>query len=208
MKVDNVKISNLANAIVASGLPFVEKYDENTFAVNVINVNDYIKRPSTINDSATQNAKHHIERCVKLCNAGSPHCNFLTGIIVSFNITATQAFFLQAHRYHWWQIISSQSKMHCLKSMTKHDTTKYDKKTKLVTKVVDFDDIEQLVYSCPMGLLTTERVVLNYQQLRTIYAQRKDHRLTEWRDFCKWMCELPFATEFLGVQPSTIPETN
>ena len=31
--------------------------------------------------------------------------------------------------------------------------------------------------------------------LKTIYAQRKSHRLPEWRDFCAWIETLPMFKE-------------
>lgn len=39
----------------------------------------------------------------------------------------------------------------------------------------------------PAGCRLTARMTTNYRQLKTIYNQRKNHRLPEWRDFCEWM---------------------
>lgn len=35
----------------------------------------------------------------------------------------------------------------------------------------------------------------NYRQLKTIYHQRKKHRLPEWRSFCEWIETLPMFKE-------------
>ena len=52
-----------------------------------------------------------------------------------------------------------------------------------------------------MGLETTEMVSLNYMQLRTIYAQRHNHRLKEWRDFCEFIKNnLPMAELIVGEE--------
>jgi hypothetical protein len=56
---------------------------------------------------------------------------------------------------------------------------------------------EELVYNCPMGLELTARVTTNYLQLRTVYRQRKNHRLTEWHVFCDFIRNLPHAKEFI-----------
>jgi hypothetical protein len=56
---------------------------------------------------------------------------------------------------------------------------------------------EELIYSCPMGLELTARITTNYLQLKTIYAQRHNHRLTEWRDYCRFIESLPFAKELI-----------
>jgi hypothetical protein len=55
----------------------------------------------------------------------------------------------------------------------------------------------QILYSNPCGFQLTARMTTNYRQLKTIYAQRKTHRLPEWRAFCKWIETLPHAKEFI-----------
>ena len=39
----------------------------------------------------------------------------------------------------------------------------------------------------------------NYECLLAIYHQRKDHRLTEWKEFCMWIASLPYMSEFIGA---------
>jgi hypothetical protein len=36
---------------------------------------------------------------------------------------------------------------------------------------------------------------LNYQVLKSMYHARKNHKLDEWREFCKWCEELPYFKE-------------
>ena len=55
----------------------------------------------------------------------------------------------------------------------------------------------EILYSNPSGFELTARMATNYRCLRNIYLQRKDHRLPEWREFCKWIEQLPYAKEFL-----------
>ena len=55
----------------------------------------------------------------------------------------------------------------------------------------------EILYSNPAGFTLTARMTTNYRCLRNIYKQRKDHRLPEWREFCKWIETLPYAEEFL-----------
>lgn len=40
--------------------------------------------------------------------------------------------------------------------------------------------------------------MLNYETLANIYKSRKDHKLDEWRDFCKWIKELPYSELIIG----------
>ena len=53
-----------------------------------------------------------------------------------------------------------------------------------------------LLYSNPVGFKLTARMTTNYRQLKTMYDQRRTHRLPEWRAFCKWVESLPHA-EFI-----------
>lgn len=55
----------------------------------------------------------------------------------------------------------------------------------------------EILYSNPAGFVLTARMTTNYRCLRNIYIQRHDHRLPEWRAFCKWIESLPYAEEFL-----------
>lgn len=49
----------------------------------------------------------------------------------------------------------------------------------------------EILYSNPCGFRLTAGMTTNYQQLKTIYGQRKNHRLPEWRKFCSWIETLP-----------------
>jgi hypothetical protein len=58
----------------------------------------------------------------------------------------------------------------------------------------------KLLYSTPSGIKLTARVSTNYLQLMTMYKQRHNHRLPEWREFCEELVEqLPMFKEFLEV---------
>ena len=40
----------------------------------------------------------------------------------------------------------------------------------------------------------------NYAVLRNIYFARRNHKLKEWRDFCKWIEALPYAKELICLE--------
>lgn len=56
---------------------------------------------------------------------------------------------------------------------------------------------KELIRWLPLSWKQTRTWTANYEVLRTIYHQRKSHKLTEWREFCKWIESLPYAEEFL-----------
>lgn len=56
---------------------------------------------------------------------------------------------------------------------------------------------KELIRWLPEGWLQTRTWTANYAILRNIYFQRKNHRLTEWHDFCKWIEDLPYSHELI-----------
>jgi hypothetical protein len=138
---------------------------------------------------------------------GTGHDNFLKGIVVQFDLTLTNKAWLEAERYHFLDFVSSQSTMH---KITKFDLNKSyikytDPRCIEVTqeKVNEYNAIEdknseeakekylEILYSNPSGMYITARMTTNYQQLKTIYQQRFNHRLPEWREFCEQLETLP-----------------
>lgn len=55
-----------------------------------------------------------------------------------------------------------------------------------------------LVASLPCGFVLGATMTTNYRQLKTIYHQRKNHKLDEWKDFCKWIESLPKSELIIG----------
>ena len=62
------------------------------------------------------------------------------------------------------------------------------------------DNYLTLLYNCPVGLQLTARMTTNYQQLKTIYSQRRTHRLPEWRKYCEWIELLPYSELITGKE--------
>jgi len=230
MRIENVRVHDLEESIVASGFPMLPYVADDVYDYEVENLKywidqGYFKNQETVNKEGYivpwditgkydfEKALKHYKRICKLASSpdGSGHRNFLSGVIVSFNVTGTNAWWMQFERYHFAQIVSSMSKMHRLKKMVETEDFAFHDKVfengiellKSLALYVDKDDVvdeEQLVYNCPMGLELTARVTTNYLQLRTIYTQRKNHRLKEWRDFCAWIAELPYAKELITLE--------
>lgn len=138
---------------------------------------------------------------------GAGHDNYLLGIVVQFDLTATIKMWTEAERYHFFDIVSSQSTMHKIHEMSITDNcieyvspTVIDEVERLKNEynaVPSPDNFLQLVYSVPVGFQLTARMTTNYRQLKTIYYQRRTHRLPEWREFCAWIETLPMFKELV-----------
>ena len=150
-------------------------------------------------------------------NRGTGHDNFLHGILVSFDLTCTNKMWVEFERYHFADIVSSQSTMHRIGELA-GKAEMYNKYTdwKIIERVKELlEDYHEnptaenrlrLLYSIPSGIELTAQVVTNYGQLKTMWHQRHNHRLPEWREFCDWILNLPYFTELTGITKETKDE--
>ena len=129
------------------------------------------------------------------------HDNWLTGVRVAFDLTATIKMWTEAERYHFFDIVSSQSTMH---RITKFNLDEaycgyVDPRMVPIMKelVAEYskdptpEKYLKVLYSNPVGMTLTARITTNYRQLKTIWVQRRNHRLPEWQGFCQWIEMLP-----------------
>lgn len=152
---------------------------------------------------------------------GEGHDQWLTGIIVQFDLTFTVKAWTEAERYHFLDFISSQSTMHRITKFNLDEAyIEYvdprivdimKEKVAEYNNFVNYDmadiklhqDLEEekkrkyleILYSNPCGFKLTAGMTTNYRQLKTIYSQRKSHRLPEWREFCTEIEKLPHFKE-------------
>lgn len=205
-------------------------YEDIVSNVKVYGLEDSIKRskyPMSVDvDSLTDEITN---RTNALAGAprGSGHDNFLKGIVVQFDLTYTVKAWTEAERYHWFDIVSSQSTMH---RITKFDLDKayvdyVDQRIVdiMKEKVNEYNRLAndkhldaltedelaahremlaekylEILYSNPCGFKLTAGMTTNYQQLKTMYGQREFHRLPEWRAFCRWIRTLPHSEFITG----------
>lgn len=186
--ISNVKIYGIEDSIIASKYPF---------AVNVEEVN------STITKGIDS---------LGMAEKGSGHDNFLNGIIVQFDLTCPIKMWTEMQRYHFIDFVSSQSTIHCITKFNVRE--QYDEhvhpaivdvmelmvdeyNTHVLQKDYPRDKLKEeyikILMSNPCGFNLTARMTTNYRQLKTIYAQRKYHKLPQWREFCDWCETLPNA---------------
>ena len=71
------------------------------------------------------------------------------------------------------------------------------RKQYLITK--DKKDWWQMIHLLPTSYNQKRTVMLNYEVLSNIYKSRKNHKLDEWKDFCKWIEGLPYSELITGV---------
>ena len=153
-----------------------------------------------------------LERAKTLARAGggSGHSNFRKGIRVSFDIKYPSYFTPELQRYSFMDIVTSSSKMHRLVKMDMdacfNQYVLPERKAHMKFLIGKYNEnpsyemFMTVLSNCPLGIELFMRCSTNYEQLATIYRQRKNHRLREdWVEgFCKDFIEkLPYAKELI-----------
>lgn len=191
--------------------------------VNVYGLENSIraaKYPKSVNlESLDTTLTKGIKACAN-CKTGEGHDNFLKGIIVQFDLTFSNKAWVELQRYHFIDFVSSQSTMH---KITKFDIkqqcnryvdpriidivqdkiNEYNRLNELNETNVfskERQDIMnelylEILYNVPSGFQITAGMTTNYQQLKTIYQQRRHHLLPDWKMFCDWCLTLPLFKE-------------
>lgn len=188
LQIDNWKVYDLKESVIAC---------RNAMRIN----------PAPITDEEFEKS---MPRAIMLANSpsGSGHQTFLSGIRVSFDIKYPNYISPELQRYHWIDIVSSSSKMHRLSSMdmdtcfNKYVTDESKEQMKRLVKKYNetksYEDFMVLLSNCPQGIELFMRVSTNYLQLRTLYIQRKTHKLKEdYGAVCEFIEKLPYANEFI-----------
>ena len=183
MKVDNVKVYDLEESVKASKYPM---------AIDTKNCNSDIT--NTVK-SLAQSKK------------GEGHDQYLTGIRVAFDLTFSNKAWVELERYRFVEFVSSQSTMHRISKMdirgqvneyvTENTIQEVERLKEIYLQTQDKEDYLRLLYNIPSGFELTARLTTNYRALKTVYSQRKNHRLPEWREFCEWVESLPYAKELI-----------
>ena len=61
----------------------------------------------------------------------------------------------------------------------------------------------QMIQLLPSSYNQRRTVMLNYEVLVNIYKSRKNHKLDEWVEFCKWIENLPYSELITGEKHDT-----
>lgn len=77
----------------------------------------------------------------------------------------------------------------------------WDRQDESIQRAFDYEKKRvwwQMIQFLPSSYNQTRNVMMNYEVLANIYKSRKDHKLDEWRNFCKWIEELPYSELITG----------
>ena len=209
MEIKNLQVYGLKESLIRSGYPHQTGEPDNH--------EDHLLLATTSN---TWSRVHALANNP----IGSGHNNFLIGITVQFDLKYPQYWTKHLQRYHWFQYFSGQSIMHSITKIKdiKGHCNKYvlDHSIQLVNTLIhhynnpedkwcgfgeyrEYEAIawnskeelfQYIISNIPMGYELWIPVTTNYMQLKTMYYQRRTHRLQEWQEFCNWIEKLPMST--------------
>ena len=148
----------------------------------------------------------------QLCKAGNDHRKFLRMINVTADITAPLYWYKEYDTYKVGTVANSCSTMHKIhdKEFTHDDfsdehlldgwlacldETIIPLLNRARTKFLETKDKNywwQLIQLLPSSYNQRRTVQLNYEVLLNMYHSRKNHKLDEWVNFCKWVETLPY----------------
>lgn len=129
-----------------------------------------------------------IELLSRLVKSGDDHAKSLRGIVVYAEIDAP--------RYWWQEMATYRVGVEQLGS----ESTMHSNNNLLLDQLIEYKD------SLAEGTNQRRIMMFNYQSLRRVYKQRRNHRLPQWRKFCRWIESLPYSDQLItvGIDPVKI----
>lgn len=169
-------------------------------------------------DDEYELGENDLKLAKQLRNAGTDHRKFMRMITIYADITAPLYWFKEYDTYKVGTVANSCSTMHKIadKEFTLEDFScehvineyiDYYNPSTLNQKIVgclnecrkkyletkDKKYWWQLIQLLPSSYNQKRTVMLNYEVLANIYKSRKNHKLDEWIEFCKWVETLPHS---------------
>lgn len=201
IKLERVDVMNLENAIRGARNP----------------MNSWHRMDSEYNEAGEYIlGKNDLDLGQRLCKAGSDHRKFLRQIFLSVDISAPMYWWKEYDTYKVGTTANSTSTMHKIHSKVfEREDFSCDHMDESTLKVLDviieqlealrgnFNETKDKVYwysmiqLLPSSYNQMRTCTMTYENLRNMYHARKNHKLEEWRTFCKWVETLPYAREFL-----------
>lgn len=155
----------------------------------------------------------------RLSNAGTEHRKYMRMMPVYVRITAPLYWWKEFDTYKVGTVANSCSTMHKIQDKeftlddfsTEHFRWISERCLKDTIDVLngyrndyirtkDKDYWWQMIQLLPSSYNQTRNVMLNYEVLANIYRQRKNHKLDEWREVCKWIESLPYSELITGEE--------
>ena len=157
------------------------------------------------------------ELMMKLAKGGPVHAKYRRMIAVYMDITAPLYWWKEFDTYKVGTVANSCSTMHkihekefgiddfsCEQLLPGAKETLYHMVARLNfwrSQYIETKDKKywwQMIQLLPNSYNQKRTIMLNYEVLAGMYESRKNHKLDEWREFCKWIEGLPYSEIITG----------
>lgn len=124
----------------------------------------------------------------KLASAGQGHSKFLRQIAVWFEIRAPRYWWAEMDTYKIGTAAQSESTVYTIrKGVTENDFEDYDvtcdQLAMLRTRIANGSELEHIKRALPESFMQARVWSANYEVLRNIFKQRRNHPLPHWKRF-------------------------
>ena len=155
----------------------------------------------------------------RLAKSGSDHRKYLRMIFVSVDITAPLYWWKEYDTYKVGTVANSTSTMHKIHAKPfERDDFSHDRMSETALACLDgviavleetrlkfletkdtayWHDMIQLL---PSSYNQMRTCTMNYENLINMYYARRNHKLPEWREFCRFVESLPYADELILIR--------
>lgn len=153
-----------------------------------------------------------LKLATSLAQAGSDHRKFLRQIMVSVDIIAPRYWWAEFDTYKVGTVANSCSTMHTIhKKEFELDDFSFDGLLSpfdlrdAINKLNTYRELylqtkektywRSMIILLPQSYNQMRTVTLNYEVLLNQYHARKQHKLSEWHEYCDWIESLPYFKE-------------
>lgn len=155
----------------------------------------------------------------QLCSAGTEHRKFMRQIFVSMDIIAPLYWWKEFDTYKIGTVSNSCSTMHTLhkRELTMGDFSVEDlgaaQSKAMINLIYEMNVLRQeyvdtgdkrywrmMIQMLPESYNQRRTITLNYENVLSMIHQRKNHKLYEWREFCKVLSGLPYVEDLIATR--------
>ncbi len=195
IEIKNCTVSNIENALRGMRNP----------------LDSWEKSDSITTDDKVVLGPNDLKLARKLCAAGSDHRKFLRQIFVSLDITAPLYWWKEFDTYKVGTVANSTSTMHTIHKKEINESLfsceKLDAERLALFKnyLVQIEQLRQqylinkdpelwiqMIQLLPSSFNQLRTCTMNFETLLNIYHSRKNHKLSEWRQFCDIILKIEY----------------
>ena len=226
IKIENAEVMGWEHAIRGMRNPFeswnrMDSYKPNCLCCPRDGVEPYEEHDVTVLPYVLGKNDHDL--MMRLAKAGPEHAKYQRMIVVYADVTAPLYWWKEYDTYKVGTVANSCSTMHkvtakqfdlqdfshehltiassvALQEVIYHLNYWWAKYDTAETDEIKKEYWWQIIQMLPSSYNQRRTVMLNYEVLANIYRQRLNHKLDEWREFCKWIEQLPYSELITGKE--------